>query len=242
MTAASTYVSLDRGSVTVSGADAFKFLQNIVSNDLALLATQPQIQACLLTPQGKYLHDFYITRRNDDYVLDCEAGERATDLSRRLSLYKLRAQVVITATEHTTIYCDITSGLRIAVKPEGTEVPFSAWDEQRIKSGKPDGSRDAEIGISTLAELNLDIDAVSYTKGCYIGQELVARMHNRNLGKKSLVPVQFYESPPDFGVNIIIAGETIGEMRSNCGKIGLILMRNSFIGQSLSENALFEFI
>lgn len=195
-----------RGLVSVTGKDAFPFLQNIITNDIGALDTKESIQACLLTPQGKYLHDFFVIPANGGYSLICEPHERANDLARRLSLYKLRANIEIAVSE---------------VPPQSDTPDVLTWDEQRIRKGLPDGSRDAEIGASTLAELNLDTIAVSYTKGCYIGQELVARMHNRNLGKKHLVPVEFSDTPPPSGTEI----ENFGIMRSSCGKIGLILMQ-----------------
>lgn len=194
-----------RGLITVSGPDAFSFLQNIVSNDLRLLESAPEIHACLLSPQGKYLHDFRITRIGTaTYQLNCEAAERKDDLLKRLSLYKLRSSITLSAE-------DI---------PPPASGNFTEWDKTRIKRGIPDGFRDAEINNSTLSELNLDDYAVSYTKGCYVGQELVARMHNRNLGKKHLVPVEFKDTPPPFGTEI----ETFGMMRSSCENLGLILM------------------
>lgn len=194
------------GCVTVTGQDAFPFLQNIITNDLALLQTRPVLQACLLTPQGKYLHDFFVTPLHDGFALQCEGGDRTTDLARRLSLYQLRAAVTVTATpDHS---------------PTPSPEEFRIWDTWRISQSLPNGSRDAEIGVSTLSELNLDDHAVSYTKGCYIGQELVARMHNRNLGKKHLVGVEFFDPPPPSGTEI----PDVGIMRSSCDTYGLILM------------------
>jgi folate-binding protein YgfZ len=198
-----------RGAVTVAGPDSAHFLQNLVTNDLSRLETEPQIHACLLTPQGKYLHDFLVTKNGEGYRLDCEGGERAEDLGRRLSLYKLRANITI------EVQADV---------PFPLPVPFEEWDSSRIRAGNPDSSRDAEVGVSTLAELNLDDIAVSYTKGCYVGQELVARMKNRNLGKKHLVPVQFFAPLPEWGLDVMFGGESIGQMRSSCGQIGLVLM------------------
>lgn len=194
------------GRVTVTGTDSLSFLQNILSNDLGLLETTPHIQACLLTPQGKYLHDVYIQKTEHGYILHCEGGERAEDLARRLSLYKLRADIHITCLPQTA--------------PPPLALNFDDWDIGRIRHAHPNGSRDAEIGVSTLAELNLDQVAVSYTKGCYIGQELVARMHNRNLGKKHLVAVEFFDTPPPSGTDLGMWGM----MRSSCARSGLILM------------------
>ncbi|HNQ92387.1 MAG TPA: folate-binding protein [Alphaproteobacteria bacterium] len=207
-----------RGEIRIEGPDAFSFLQNIVSNDLNLLEISPFIHACLLTPQGKFLHDFYVSRTAEGYTLECEGGERTRDLAKRLTLYKLRANISIEANEDITIY--ITASSRSPSPPNGTEIPLNEWDTERILRGEPDGSRDAEVGVSTLAELNLDEKAVSYTKGCYVGQELVARMHNRNLGKKHLVSTRFKKNPPQSGTEI----ENYGLMRSKCGNLGLILM------------------
>ena len=194
------------GRVTITGEDSFSFLNHILSNDLGLLEKSSQIHACLLTPQGKYLHDVYISKTEDSYILHCEGGDRAEDLARRLSLYKLRANIRITCFPH----------------PPSLSLPlnFDDWDTWRIRHAQPNGSRDAEIGVSTLAELNLDQVAVSYTKGCYIGQELVARMRNRNLGKKHLVAVEFFDTPPLSGTDL----RPWGIMRSSCARLGLILM------------------
>lgn len=193
------------GLVYIKGSDSFSFLQNIITNDLKLLDGQAILHSCLLTPQGKYLHDFYVMKNDDGYVFACEGGKRIDDLVQKLSAYKLRANVTFTS--------------KIVVGEEWGE-GFHDWDKDRIKKSMPDGSRDAEIGISTLAELNLDIETVSYTKGCFVGQELVARMHNRNLGKKHLVGVEFFDTPPAHGSEI----EGFGLMRSSCENLGLILM------------------
>lgn len=216
------------GCVRIVGPDAFIFLQNIVTNDLAVLDSTSAVHACLLTPQGKYLHDFIISREEDGgaYLLNCEAGDRADDLAKRLSLYKLRANVTLSVS---------------SISPSPCASSFEEWDTDRIRKALPDGSRDAEIGVSTLAELNLDTLAVSYTKGCYIGQELVARMHNRNLGKKHLVPVEFFDPPPPHGTDI----ENFGQMRSSCGQIGLILMNRETetnLQQGHIENAPFRLL
>ncbi len=210
-----------RARITVSGPDAFSFLQNIISNDVVLLDSQRTVHACLLTPQGKFLHDFFVTRTDATiYYLECEDGVRADDLLRRLTLYKLRAQISLNLNPHCDVFVTLPDCGRHYSRPQGTPADFARYDELRIGKGLPDGSRDAEIGVSTLAELNLDTTAVSYTKGCYVGQELVARMHNRNLGKKHLVPVQFLGDIPPAGTII----DEVGMMRSHCGTVGLILM------------------
>lgn len=238
-----SYVLLpSRGTVSVSGGDSFSFLQNIISNDLALLATQTTLHACLLSPQGKFLHDFYITRNAESYLLECEGGQRAQDLAHRLSLYKLRSKIIIEIQEQIDVFLTLPERNRVFARPEGDQIPFSVWDTWRIENALPDGSRDAIINVSTLAEMNLDQSLVSYVKGCYVGQELVARMHNRNLGKRHLIPILFMQQPPAFNDFVRIGDETIGEMRSKCDKIGLVLVKKDQMHLLPKNNAGFHYI
>lgn len=218
------------GLIFVTGKDASTFLQNLITNDIQLLETQDIIQACLLTPQGKYLHDFYIRKIKDGYALACEGGARCEDLVRRLKIYKLRADVTIE-----------TKFVGTDDWVEEDDDEYKMWDADRIEKSLPDGSRDAEIGVSTLAELNLDERAVSYTKGCYIGQELVARMHNRNLGKKHLVGVEFTDTPPAYGTELA----PYGIVRSSSGNKALILMQREIeeqLKQGKIDNAPFRLL
>ena len=82
----------DRNLISVSGSDRASFLQGLISNDIEKVGPTCAIWAALLTPQGKFLHDFFITEFKNSYYLDCEAS-RVTDLGKRLSRYKLRADV-----------------------------------------------------------------------------------------------------------------------------------------------------
>lgn len=187
-----------RGVVRVEGAESSDFLQKIISQDIGKADQDGMLRGCLLTPQGKYLHDFFISRAAEEqgvFYLECEGGERVHDLARRLMMYKLRADVRIEVSEATEVKifknCRTHEHNPMPAQKYGEEIPFQEWDRARIADGIMDGARDAEIGGSTLAELNLDDSAVNYQKGCYIGQELVARMRHRNLGKKHLVGVKF---------------------------------------------------
>jgi folate-binding protein YgfZ len=243
----------NRGSVTVSGPDRRAFLQGLISNDIDLLDSQPCIYACLLNAQGKFLHDFFITENNGIITLECEGGERAKDLHKKLSMYKLRANVKIDHQENIAVYSILLPftqassrrkpgssstgqedpgfrrdddcrfypdprhqqlGYRSFKKPPGEELNFEEWDRLRISLTIPDGSRDLIVGNSTLDEGRIDkLNGVSYEKGCYIGQELTARMHYRSLGKKHLCTVKIDQLPDG------------AELRSHCGDIGLALLK-----------------
>lgn len=214
----------NRGLIKIGGEDAFKFLQNIVTQDMNKMR-----HACLLTPQGKFLHDFFISKDGDSYLLDCEGGERAKDLLKRLTVYRLRSKVTLEAMEENPVYAilkDNTSlGIRSFDKPDLPQESFDVWDKLRISLAMADGSRDAEIEKSTLAELNME-DAIDYNKGCYVGQELTARIHHRGLSKKHLFPVKFEELTPISGVPLAYQGKNIGEMRSSNQNIGLALLKD----------------
>lgn len=233
-----------RGLIQVEGKDRFDFLQGLVTNDMALLESQPAIYACLLTPQGKFLHDFFISHgAGDSYFIECEGGERAQDLYDRLKKYRLRADVQISVENDVPVYAVFGGeqpaggypdprhghmGWRSFIRPEDSpEKPFEEWDAHRIALGIPDGSRDMVVERSTIEECNIErLHGVSYEKGCYVGQELTARMHHRGLGKKHLYVVHFADTPPDPFDEITADGHLIGEMRSSCGHIGLALLKD----------------
>jgi folate-binding protein YgfZ len=217
----------NRGLIHLEGADRRDFLQNLVTNDVNKLAPGKAVYACLLSAQGKFLHDFFISEGKDFILLDCEGGARAQDLYKRLNLYRLRADVKISVEEDFPVYAvfgmkfgfpdprDPEMGCRSFEKPNLPEKPFAAWDKHRIKLTIPDGSRDLVPDKSTLDEGNIDkLNGVSYEKGCYVGQELTARMHHRGLGKKHLRTVSINKMPQG------------AELRSSCGEIGLALVKS----------------
>ena len=243
MTETAFYTRLEnRGLLQISGAEAAVFLQGLVTNDVRRLSVEKQeasqaeslngkekcIYACLLTPQGKFLYDFFITLVDGVYLLDCEGGERARDLAARLSMYRLRSAVEVEVVEKHAVYAvfgvdigvvdprHVDMGRRSFEVPDGVEeAPFAQWDQRRISLCIPDGSRDLLVGKSTMDEGRMDtLNAVDYDKGCYIGQELTARMHYRGLGKKHLAVVD---------VNALPEG---AELRSTCGDAGIALVRD----------------
>lgn len=217
-----------RGMLRISGADAKSFLQGLITNDINLIDTIPCVYSCLLTPQGKFLYDFFITREGDTLILDCEGGERAKALAKLLLMYKLRADITIETIENSDVYAIFEAqvgapdprhpqmGFRSFEKQQDIEErPFEEWDYKRISLCIPDGSRDLIPQNSTMDEAHMDaLNAISYDKGCYMGQELTARMHYRGLGKKHLKMVKLAELPEK------------AELRSTCGDIGLALVKD----------------
>lgn len=229
------YVALkNRGLIHLEGSDRHDFLQGLITNDIRKLTPQSPIYACLLTPQGKFLHDFFVIEGDGFTLLDCEGGDRAQDLYERLLKYRLRRDVQVSVERDVEIFAFHPSspefaqqivrgsgeeekpdprlrgddvwwkdprhpemGYRSFTKPDGGEErPFEEWDYKRISLTIPDGSRDLIPDKSTLDEGNMDqLNAVDYNKGCYIGQELTARMHYRGLGKKKLRTIALKNLP-----------------------------------------------
>jgi folate-binding protein YgfZ len=104
--------------------------------------------------------------------------------------------------------------------------PFAAWDRLRLELGVPDGSRDLIVDRSILLEAGFDeLNGVSFTKGCFVGQELTARTKHRALIKKRLIPVRVEGPLPDPGTPVTRGAKEAGEMRSGCDGLGLALLR-----------------
>lgn len=216
----------NRGLIHLEGPDRHAFLQGLITNNIEKLSPTTPLYACLLNAQGKFLHDFFVIEGDNFTLLDCEGAERAKDLHKRLSMYRLRKDVQISCEEQNDVYAVFGTdeglpdprhpemGRRSFEKPDLPEKPFVEWDRRRISLTIPDGSRDLIPEKSTMDEGNMDqLNAIDYDKGCYIGQELTARMHYRGLGKRKLQTVKLNEAPKD------------ADLRSTCGDIGIALVK-----------------
>ncbi len=235
----------DRGVVEISGEDRVSFLQGLVSNDVAEVAPGRAVWAALLTPQGKWLADFFILWDGERLVLDCERGQAAM-LAQRLGRYRLRSNVQVRdisaefAVHAAWGGTPETTGTVAAPDPRLPEagwrvlapapLPANAtpadWDRHRLALGLPDGSRDLEAEKSTLLEAGFDeLNGVSWSKGCYMGQELTARTKYRGLLKRRLVPVLVDGPMPEPGAAVTRGAAEVGTMRSGRDGRGLASLR-----------------
>jgi folate-binding protein YgfZ len=235
----------DRGVVEVTGPDRIAFLQGLVSNDVSQAAPGRAVWTALLTPQGKWLADFFIVALDDALLLDAEAAQVA-DLVQRLSRFRLRSKVTLrdaSAEWHVHAAWGAAPGTGEAIMPD-PRLPGAGWrvlararlaadataedyDRHRLGLGLPDGSRDMEREKSVLLEAGFDeLHGVSWSKGCYMGQELTARTRYRGLVKRRLVPVAVDGPMPARGTTVTdAAGAEVGEMRSGRDDAGLALLR-----------------
>jgi tRNA-modifying protein YgfZ len=236
----------DRGALEVAGEDRVAFLQGLVSNDVAEAAPGRAVWAALLTPQGKWLADFFVFSDGERILLDCER-EQASMLSARLSRFRLRSRVSL---RDASEYFAVHAGWGGAAGPEGVvaapdprlpEAGWRAlapaplpgadatpedWDLHRLRLGLPDGSRDMAPEQTVLLEAGFDeLRGVSWTKGCYMGQELTARTRYRGLLKRRLVPVAVDGPLPPRGTPVLAGDAEVGEMRSGRDGLGMALLR-----------------
>ncbi len=245
-----------RAVLALSGEDRASFLQGLVSADIQAIAPGDAAWAALLTPQGKWLADFFVVNDGDRLLLDVEAAQ-AEMIATRLMRFKLRSQVALAPADLTVavawdgpappgdlVYADPRhpqAGVRILAHQTDATETFEAWDVRRLRLGLPDGSRDLEAEKSVLLEAGFDeLGGISWTKGCWMGQELTARTKYRGLLKRRLCPVAIEGPRPPRGTPLLNgAGAEAGEMRSGVDVIGLALLRLSAIeeGGALTAGA-----
>jgi folate-binding protein YgfZ len=187
----------DRAVVRLSGEGVRDFLQGLVTSDVE--AALP-VWAGLLTPQGKCLFDFIVWEDRDDLLLDCEA-EAADDLIKRLSIYRLRRPITIERDPSLAVHWspDGADDPRLAalgrrwLGPK-TE-PAEGWLEHRLRHGVTEGR--AELADIRWLECNAaELNGVSFSKGCFVGQENTARMNWRSKVNRRLLVVETTETGP----------------------------------------------
>lgn len=252
----------DRAVLRLSGEDAPAFLQGLITNDIEKATPAQSIWAALLSPQGKYLFDFFIVKTDEGYLLDTNAA-RADELIKKFSAYKLRSKVVIERTNlevhvllneaaHENVSLPGTPGaanrfegmpvfvdprwtpLGVRILSEGApSLPFPTlaatrenYERLRLMHGIPEGSEDAIVDRTIILENGYDVlGAIDYKKGCYVGQEVIARTTHRGVVRKHLFFVEADANLPALGTEITAGGTPIGEMRSSCGHVGLAIIR-----------------
>ena len=189
----------DRAVIRLSGEDVRGFLQGLVTSDLA---GELPVWTGLLTPQGKCLFDFIVWSDGDDLLLDCEEAA-ADELVKRLGIYRLRRPIRIERDAALAVHWSIEgAGTRDPRLPElgrrwlaPAEDPASDWLEHRLRLGVAEGQ--AELRDILWLECNaVELNGVSFTKGCFVGQENTARMNWRQKVNRRLVTVETAEEGP----------------------------------------------
>ena len=235
----------DRSILRVSGAEARAFLQGLFTCDVERVAPGSPAFGALLTPQGKIIVDFILSEQDDAFWLDVPAP-LAADLLKRLRLYRLRAQIELADLSETlgvqAIWGEETLpagaqrdprhpglGARlIAERATLAQNPGdrAAWEAQRIACGIPLGGDDFAYGEAFPHEANMDlIGGVDFKKGCYVGQEVVSRVHHRGTARRRILPAEMAGQAPAPGTPVLAGEAEVGVLCSTAGPHALASIR-----------------
>jgi len=240
-----TPISLEnRAVLAVDGADAVAFLQGLITHDVALVAPDRAVFAGLLSPQGKALFDFHLHAGDDGAILIDVAAEKADALLKRLSMYKLRKAVTLARRDDLAVLASwpggepadarhAALGARWIAAAGSAPAGAEAYDAHRLAVGVPDSvdiGSDELLWLETGADL---LDGVSFTKGCYVGQENTARMHHRDKVRRRLVPVTLAGDPGNALEVKDGEGRACGKLRSRCGEHAMVHLRLEEAAKSL---------
>ena len=248
------YLFKKRGIILIEGKDRFKFIQGIISNDIELLRKKPSIYSSLLTPQGKFQYDFFISNFKEKFYLECDISAQE-ELISKFMMFILRLDVKVSINSDYNI---ILSKKKLNFSERNSSIIFSFYDPRfdnsffsrtyadsnflneikkkyveinenryqtlRLNNCIPDFSIDATKAKSLLLEMRFDeLNGISWTKGCYMGQEITARMKHRNIVKKKIFKVLI-----DFRSNlkneITLENETVGKLTSHNKKDGIAFL------------------
>ncbi len=192
----------DRSIIEIAGDDRIDFLQNLITNDIKLCKHNNILYSAILNPVGRFFCDFFIINKGDRFYVDCSIYE-VENLIKKFNIYKLRSNVIINKNSNIYVlsnhqnqgYQDprsIEMGFRLYIDKDDIEkfqINYSLIDyhSQRIDLKIPDGYYDLTKDKSFFLEFNFDnLQAISYQKGCYIGQEVTARTHYKGQIRKKL--------------------------------------------------------
>lgn len=242
-----------RAVLAVGGPDARAFLQGLLTNSVTAVTPDRPVWAGLLSPQGKCLFDLMVF---DDgaggLLVDADAG-RLADLTRRLTMYRLRAAVTLTPRPDLAVFAAWGDGTPPAGAQPDPRLPALGWRwiaaandtastatpeayrRHRWCLGVPEGA--AEVGVDALLWLETnaeELNGVDFRKGCYVGQENTARMHFRNKVRKRLLPLDLpgAASGDELGDDTVIRsgdGKPAGDLVARDGDLGLALMRMEYV-------------
>jgi hypothetical protein len=233
----------ERSTLRVGGAGARDFLQGLVTNDVGRLG-DGLVYAALLTPQGKYLFDFFLVADGADVLADV-AADRAAALAQRLAMYRLRSKVTIAPAGR-----EVAVGLGpppagALADPRHPALGWRAYPEDaaafvagmapldpallaalRVEHGVPETGVELIPEESYVLEMGFErLNGVDFRKGCYVGQEVTARMKHRAELRKGLARVALEGPPPPPGTEILADGRPAGALHTTAGAAGLAYLR-----------------
>ncbi|CAI8182333.1 tRNA-modifying protein YgfZ [marine metagenome] len=233
-----------RGIIQITGSDRVSFLQNLITNETSAIGLH---YAALLNPQGKYIADFFVLVRQNDILVDV-AKVLQSALASRLTMYRLRADVKIEMIE-----CDVSCGLGLIpetafIDPRSTALgwrmygttssDFIDWQALRVEHIIPETG--IELGPDKfLLEMDFErLNGVNFQKGCYVGQEIVARMKHKTVLRKGLKQIKILGSATP-GSPILANGKPAGVIYTQHNGRALAYLRfDRVTSQMTAEDAI----
>ena len=233
-------MSKERRILRVSGPDAEHFLQGLVTNDVTKLK-DGLVYTALLTPQGKYRADFFLVPSGEDILIDV-AADLADDLVRALTLYKLRSKVSIdetgiavsrgTGTPPEGAFADPRDprmGWRGYAGQPGEEAD---WDALRVAACVPESGIELTPDTFILEAGFGRLNGVDFRKGCYVGQEVTARMKHKTELRKGLATVEVEGDAP-VGTGILSGEKQAGTLYTQADGHGIAYLRFDRAGEEM---------
>lgn len=256
------YIHLShRGVLSVSGPDAEKFLQGILTQDIR--KPEKVFYSLLLSPRGRFLHEFFILKQGPESYLILPELQRIEDLKKRLALYKLRAQVLIqdVSSDYTLLWtrqpvqpvfqedfffpdtrCVEMGGYCLTKNKDrfSSFEDLQPYRQHHLQLGMPDGSLNLIIEKDIPLENNFDqLNGISWDKGCYVGQELTARTKHMAEIRKRLFPVEIRGNLLQLGSSLCQKGQEVGVFKGGIPGLGLAQLRTdkADLGQPFYDQA-----
>jgi len=230
---------LERAFLRASGPDAVTYLQSMVTNDVEAVEPGGGTYALLLTPKARVISDLEVFRVDGDLVLACPP-QAVDDVVETLVRARFRKKVAFDAAEYALVWGDVEGALAELETPVGAERLLAAapangaateadWELARIEAGMPRFGHEFDAS-SMPAEAGLETRAISFTKGCYPGQEPVARLHYRGHANRCVRGVRFDGGGVEPGADVEVDGAVVGRVTSvaespRFGPIGLSILR-----------------
>jgi len=238
----------ERTIIEIEGEGTLAFLQDLVTANVAGLSPGEAAHGALLTPQGKILFDFFVLATDDGVLIDC-AKDSAASLVQKLTLYRLRRALSIEPLNDLAVAAIwgtskgyTVDGGRVFADPRnanlGARVIAPATTINSISNQPPESYRDHRyrLGIGDAAEIGSgdlfpheacydQFSSVDFSKGCYVGQEVVSRMQHRGTARSRLVPVDAAGALPAAGAKVMADDRQVGTLLGSHGALGLALIR-----------------
>ena len=262
---------IDSNFIEFSGEDCKDFLQGMITNDINKCDNEKSIYSCLLTPQGKFLADFFIIKKKNKYLIEIH-NKFKNDFLSKISIYKLRSKVNIKELNNYNSFIFfknsdldfIDKDISVFNDPRksgiGTKAYLEKKDNNKLSKQKninivsldfykillmknliPFTANDMMVNKSLLLENNFEnLNAIDWEKGCYVGQEITARMKYRSLLKKRIRTLELISGNINIGEKLFFNEKEIGEIISYTDKFAIGMLKIEAATSVVKEKAILK--